>query len=189
MFFHQTLVFLIKYLPHVTCGCQHSFVSFCTVSVSKRSLEIQTASAVSEQLLIWSLTSWNVGRNSTWSFYLYFHLLPLIVCCCGYCCFFIFSCNLRVSHFLCSNSCFTVLCRHSELGLWDFSFCLQGPVYHRPEWRGEAYECKWPASGPLCRGNPSPREGVPVCGDPWRGVSSQLDTRVPNGESDLWYFL
>lgn len=61
-------------------------------------------------------------------------------------------------------------------------FVLQGPVHHWSKRCGEAHECEWPASGALCRRDPSLGEGVPVCGDPRRGVSSQLDPWVPNGE-------
>lgn len=76
------------------------------------------------------------------------------------------------------------------MGFYDYIivsfFCfLQGPVSHRPQWCGEAHECERPASGPLRGGDPSPSQGLPVCGDPRRGVSRQLEARVSNGEWQL----
>lgn len=59
---------------------------------------------------------------------------------------------------------------------------FQGSVPHWSKRCGEAHECERPAGGPLCGRDASFGEGVPVCWDAWRGVSGQLDPRVPNGE-------
>lgn len=70
--------------------------------------------------------------------------------------------------------------------LQHFTFFItivfQRLVHHWSKWCGEAHECERPTCGPLCRRNPSSGEGVPVCGDPWRGLSSQLDPALPDSE-------
>lgn len=59
---------------------------------------------------------------------------------------------------------------------------LQGTVYHRPQRRGETHEHQRPACGSVRRGDPSLGEGIPVRGNPRRGVSGQLDSGVPDGQ-------